>query len=93
MENKTKLSLLIATAGLGISQYEKSKLKKQPYLNSDESNLKLLGNFAIIGGLVSALIFEKFKDNPKAKKISFIGLGGIAVLGVASIVYAMKKFT
>ena len=87
MENKTKLSLLIATAGLGISQYEKSKLKKQPYLNSDESNLKLLGNVAIIGGLVSALIFAK------AKKISFIGLGGIAVLGVASIVYAMKKFT
>jgi FtsH-binding integral membrane protein len=93
MENKTKISLLIAATGLGINQYEKSKLKKQPYLNSDESNLKMLGGVAIVGGLASALIFEKFKDNAQAKKISFIGLGGIAVLGVASIVYAMKKMT
>lgn len=93
MENKTKLSLLIATAGLGINQYEKSKLKKQPYLNSDESNLKLLGNVALVGGLASAFIFEKFKDNPKAKRISFIGLGGVAVLGIVGIIYALKKMT
>lgn len=93
MENKTKLSLLIATAGLGINQYEKNKLKKQPYLNSDESNLKLLGNVALVGGLASAFIFEKFKDNPKAKRISFIGLGGVAVLGIVGIIYALKKMT
>lgn len=93
MENNTKVSLLVAAVGLGVNQYEKSKLKNQPYLNSDESNLKLLGTVAVAGGLISAIIFEKFKDNAKARKISFIGLGGVAVLGVASIVYALKKFT
>jgi hypothetical protein len=93
MENKTKLSLVIAAAGLGVNQYEKSKLNNQPYLNSDESNLKLLGNVALVGGLASAFIFEKFKDNPKAKRISFIGLGGVAVLGIVGIIYALKKMT
>lgn len=93
MENKTKIALTIAAVGLGVNQYEKSKLKTKPYLETDESQLKMAGGaLAILGG-ASAGIFELTKNNPKARKISFIGLGGLVVLFVGTVVYAMKKFT
>lgn len=93
MEKNAKIALFIAAGGLAVNQYEKNKLKTQPYLYSDEQNLKLLGGVVAIAGGASALIFQGLRNHPKAKKAAFVGLGGIGVLAVVSVIYAMKKFT
>ena len=93
MEQKTKVALTIAAIGLGVNQYEKSKLKTKPYLETNESQLKMAGGaLAILGG-ASAGIFELTKNHPTARKASFIGLGGLVVLFGVSLVYALKKMT
>lgn len=100
MQKETKIALAVAGAGYILKEYERKKIS-QPYFYENnkpseplsEDQLKMLGGLAFVGGLASAGIFETTKNNPKARKISFIALGGLAVLGFLSILYALKKMT
>ena len=103
MQNRTKVSLGIAGLGFAIQQYEKKKTQVPNYYENykppvfakyiSEEQLKMLGGVVGIGGLASAAIFEKFKDNPKAIKISFITMGGVAIGFYFLIIMALKKMT
>jgi FtsH-binding integral membrane protein len=94
MQKNTKIAITIAGVGLALNQYEKSKISDtKTYLENDEWQLQFFGGLAAIGGGISAIIFERYKDNDKAKKIAFIGLGGVAIAGFASLLYALKKMT
>jgi FtsH-binding integral membrane protein len=94
MEKSTKIALLIAAGGYGVSKYESSKIKgSKTYLETSESQAKMLGNLTTVLALSSAVIFETTKNSPKARKISFIGLGGLTIAGFAALFYALKKMT
>jgi hypothetical protein len=94
MEKSTKIALLIAAGGYAVSKYESSKIKgSKTYLETSESQAKMLGNLTTILALSSAVIFETTKNSPKAKKIAFIGLGGLTIAGFAALMYALKKMT
>ena len=68
-------------------------MKTKPYLETSESQLKMTGGALAVLGVTSAGIFELTKNHPKARKASFIGLGGLVVLFGLSLVYALKKMT
>lgn len=94
MEKLTKIALLIAAGGYGVSKYESSKIKgNKSYLETSESQAKMLGNLTTILALSSAVIFETTKNSPKARKLSFIGLGGLTIAAFAALIYALKKMT
>lgn len=94
METGTKISLIVAASGFAMSKYQSSKVKgDKTYLETSESQLKMLGNLATFLGLSSAAIFELTKNSPKAKTISFLGLGGLTIAGFVALLYALKKMT
>ena len=95
MEKSTKIAISIATSGLIGNQYLAYKQRNSPegYLQTNESNAKLLGAGVAILGYSSAAILEFTKDNPKARKIAF----GTLIVGTvgfcAMVVSAIKSFT
>lgn len=95
MEKNTKISLAIAATGLAARMYEdyNQKHNQLPYLAQRDSNIKLLGGIAVVGGVVSAGIFEIFKDNPVARRNSFIAAGAIVGVGLYGLIVAIKNFT
>jgi hypothetical protein len=95
MEQATKTALGIAAIGYGLNRYENYKLRtsEKGYLEQADQNLKMAGSGIAILGLASAGIFQSTKNNPKARKLAFLGLGGLTVGYFVVIAYAMKKMT
>lgn len=94
MEKSTKIALLIAAGGYAVNRYEYSKLGgTKTYLETSESQAKMLGGLVGVLGLASAGIFEATKNSPKARTISFVGLGGLTVAGFVALMYAIKNMT
>lgn len=93
MENSTKTALMIAATGYAVNRYENSKLKTQPYLTQDQSNLKITGGLVAFLGVASAGILEATKDKPKARKVAFVAVGGLTAAWFLTILYALKKMT
>ena len=95
MEKSTKTALVIATTGLAVNQYQKHKLinSEKGYLEETDQQLKMLGGGVAILGYASAGILELTKNNPKARKVAFIGLAAGTVGFFALVISALKKFT
>jgi hypothetical protein len=94
MEKSTKIALFIAASGYAINRYENNKIDgTKTYLETSESQAKMLGGLVGVLGIASAGILELTKNNPKARKITFIGLGGLTIAGFVSLMYALKKMT
>ena len=94
MQTGTKISLIVAASGFAMSKYQSSKVKgDKTYLETSESQLKMLGNLSTFLGLSSAAIFELTKNSPAARKVSFVGLGGLTIAGFVALLYALKKMT
>jgi hypothetical protein len=94
VEKSTKIALFIAASGYAVNRYEHSKLGgTKTYLETSESQAKMLGGLVGVLGLASAGIFEATKNSPKARTITFIGLGGLTIAAFVSLMYALKKMT
>jgi len=93
MENNTKFALGLAAAGFAANRYMNSLQKGQPYLTTEQSQTKILGGGVAVLGLASAGILEATKTHPKARKIAFLGLGGLTVGYFAILLLALKKMT
>lgn len=94
MEKSTKTALLIATTGFIVNKYEGSKISaEKPALDSDENNIKLTAGLVAGLGLTSAIILELTKNSPRGRKIAFVGMGGLTIVGILGIIYSMKKMT
>lgn len=93
MEKGTKLALGVAGVGFAVNRYMKSKEAKQPYLTQEQFQTKFFGGAATALGLATAGILEMTKNNPKARKVSFIALGGAVVGYYALIILALKKMS
>ena len=93
MEQSVKMALAIGATGLAVNKFEQSKMRTQPYLSQEESNLKMGGGAVAFLGFTSAAILQLTKDKPKARKIAFVGLGVVSVGFVLTILYALKKMT
>ncbi len=66
MEKLTKIALLIAAGGYGVSKYESSKIKgNKSYLETSESQAKMLGNLTTVLAYNSSIcgIILCFKKN------------------------------
>lgn len=93
MEKNTKIALAVAGVGLAANRYMKSKEKQQPYLTSEQWQVKFYGGAVTAIGLASAGILEMTKNKPKARKVSFIALGGAVVGYYALLLLALKKMS
>jgi len=94
MEKGTKIALVVAASGYAMNRYQNSKIKgEKTYLEQNEQNLKMLGGAAAVLGGVSAGIFHFTEGKPKARKVAFIGLGGLTVGFVLLIRAALQKMT
>ena len=100
MQKETKIALAIAGAGYVLKEYQRKKISQPNFYEThtpskplSEDQLKMLGGLAFIGGLASAGIFETTKNNPKARKIAFVGLGGLGIAWFLTILYALKKMS
>jgi hypothetical protein len=93
MEKTTRNAIIIGTLGLALNKYEQSKLRTQPYLSEQDSQLKMSGGAVAFLGYTSAVILQVTKDKPKARKVAFVGLGVVSVGFVLSVLYALKKMT
>jgi len=93
MEQSVKMALAIGATGLAVNKFEQSKLRTQPYLSTEESNLKMGGGAVAFLGFTSAAIIQLTKDKPKSRKIALVGLGVVSAGFVLSILYALKKMS
>lgn len=93
MEKSVNTALAIGTIGLIVNRFEDSKMGTKPYLSQQESNLKMGGGAVAFLGYSSAIILQATKDNPKSRKIAFLGLGTLSAAFVLTIIYAVKKMT
>jgi hypothetical protein len=69
------------------------KSTKTALLDSDENNIKLTADLVAGLGLTSAIILELTKNSPRGRKIAFVGMGGLTIVGILAIIYSMKKMT
>ena len=93
MEKNTKLALGVAGVGFAVNRYMKSKERQQPYLTSEQFQTKFYGGAVTAIGLATAGILEMTKDKPKARKVSFIALGGAVIGYYALLLLALKKMS
>ena len=94
MEKSTKIALVLSASGFAMNRYQNSKIKgDKTYLEQSEQNLKMLGGGVAVLGLVSAGILETTKNNPKARKVAFVGVAGLIGLMGYGVIMALKKMT
>jgi hypothetical protein len=100
MQKVTKIALAVAGAGFILKEYERKKISQPNFYENytpskplSEDQLKMLGGLAFVGGIASAGIIEATKNSPKARKISFIALGGLGVAWFVTILYALNKMS
>ena len=93
MEKSVKTALLIGASGFLVNRFQKSKMRTQPYLSEQESQLKMGGGAVAFLGFSSAVILQATKNKPKARTVAFVTLGVFSAGFVLSILYALKKMT
>ncbi len=93
MEKSVKTALLIGASGFVVNRFQKSKMRTQPYLSEQESQLQMGGGAVAFLGFSSAVILQATKNKPKARTVAFVSLGVFSAGWVLLILYALKKMT
>ena len=66
MEKSVKTALLIGASGFLVNRFQKSKMRTQPYLSEQESQLKMGGGAVAFLGFSSAVILQATKNKPRS---------------------------